>query len=110
MVKYYKHNKIIKFCTVLGALLGFLYCFFTLLNTNSFTIWPISFSINGVNGIIIGMIAATLTFLVTMKPDDPLPWHWLTLIVFGVLLFIFCNILPGILVFIGAIIGIIDDI
>ncbi|MHA2391598.1 MAG: hypothetical protein ACXAEX_06485 [Promethearchaeota archaeon] len=41
------------------------------------------FSLNGFLGLFIGMLVASLTLLVTVKPNDPLPWHYAVLILFG---------------------------
>ena len=76
--------------------------FFTLFNQLS--------QINGFLGYVLGMFLASLTLLVALKPNDPLPWHWLVLLLLGILLITFSFLLGGIAVFAAAIIGLFDAI
>ena len=68
------------------------------------------FRINGFLGYVLGMLIASLTILVAFKPNDPIPWHWLVLLLFSILLITFSFLLGGILVFAAAVIGLIDEI
>ncbi|MHA2393363.1 MAG: hypothetical protein ACXAEX_15590 [Promethearchaeota archaeon] len=63
------------------------------------------FSLNGFLGLFTGIVVASLTVLVTVKPNDPLPWHYGILILFGILLFPFNHLLAGIAVLGAGIIG-----
>jgi len=110
LVKYYKHNKIIKLLTILGGLAGLIYCLTQISTTTRIESWYEIFGFGRFVQNLIGMIIGSLTVLVTLKPDDPLPWHWLSLLVFGILLIIFSWLMGGICVLIGAVAGFIDDI
>ncbi|MHA1932958.1 MAG: hypothetical protein ACXAAH_06535 [Promethearchaeota archaeon] len=66
--------------------------------------------INGFLGYFLGMFFSSLTLLVAFKPDDPIPWHWLVLLSFSILLVTFSFLLGGIAVFIAAVMGAIDSI
>ena len=110
MVKYYKHNKIMKLLSILGGLAGSFYCFYYLYNMDGISHWNEIFGINEFFSSVVGMITGALTLLVTFKPDDPLPWHWLLLFLFGLLLIFFSFLLAGISVLIAAVIGLIDKI
>jgi ABC-type polysaccharide/polyol phosphate export permease len=60
--------------------------------------------------LIIGLVVVILTFLVALKPNRPLPFHWLVLFVLAILLIIFgAEIIACILVVIAAIIGLIEE-
>jgi ABC-type polysaccharide/polyol phosphate export permease len=60
---------------------------------------------------IVGLVIVALTFLVAMKPDKPLPFHWLVLFILGILLVIFgAGIWACVLVIIAALIGLIEDL
>ena len=63
------------------------------------------FSLNGFLGLFLGMFIATLTIVIVFRPNNPLPWHWLVLLLFGVLIMILSHILSGICVLVAGIIG-----
>ena len=110
MVKYYKHNKIIKIMTIIGGFAGLMYCLYQISSTTQINSWYEIFGFGRFVRNLIGMVVATLTLLVALKPDDPLPWHWLLLLAFAILLIIFSYLMGGILVLIGGVLGLIDDI
>ncbi len=94
----------------MGAISGLLYCLSQISTTTQIVSWNEIFGFGRFLRNLIGMIFAALTLLVAFKPDDPLPWHWLLLFVFGILLIIFSWLMGGILVIAGAIVGIFDDV
>jgi len=110
VVKYYKHNKIIKVLTIIGSFAGLIYCLYQISSTTQIISWNEIFGFGRFVRNLIGMIIAALTLLVAFKPDDPLPWHWLLLLAFSVLLLFFSYLMGGILVLIGGVLGLIDDI
>lgn len=75
-----------------------------------FTLLSQLFRINGFLGYVLGMFFASLTLLVVFKPNDPIPWHWLVLLLFSILLITFSFLLGGILVLFAAVLGLIDKI
>ncbi len=110
MVKYYRHNGAMKLFTISGGFLGLIYCFWGILGMN-FTynsllnLFTQIFNINGYMGYILGMFIAALTLLVAFKPGDPLPWHWLLLLLFSILLMMFVHVIAGAPIFVAGIIG-----
>jgi len=108
MVKNYKHEKIIKIFSILGGFFGFLYCFFYLFNISDLITWIQKFGYYEIISSIVGMIIAGFTLLVSLNPNDPIPLHWLSFLIFGALLLIFTFILSGILVIIASIICMVD--
>ncbi|MHA2088134.1 MAG: hypothetical protein ACW972_07650 [Promethearchaeota archaeon] len=115
MGKYYKHNKIIKVLVMLGGISGFLYGIYRIwymsFTFNSiFALFEQIFRINGFLGYVMGMFIASLTVLVAFKPDDPIPWHWLVILLLGILLSTLSFLLGGIAVLIAGVIGLIDEI
>ena len=110
MVKYYKHDKIIKILTIIGSLAGLIYCLYQISSTTQINSWNEIFGFDRFVRNLIGMVIAALALLVALKPEDPLPWHWLLLLAFAVLLIIFSYLVGGILVLIGGVLGLIDDI
>ena len=60
---------------------------------------------------IIGLVIVVLTFWVGFKPNDPIPFHWLILIIFAILLVVFgAGIWACVLVLIAGVIGIIEEL
>ena len=107
MAKKYEHNDLIKLLTILGGLLGLASAILVLTNYDL----PATYSaFDRVVSAIVGIVIAVLTLVCAMKPDDLLPWHWLTLFVLGILLVVFSGLWGGVLVIIAALIGLIDDL
>ena len=116
MTKHYKNEQIMKILTVLGALVGLVYIingFFGFVGQRIFPL-PIIVNIQVLDtliSLIIGLVVVILTFLVALKPNQPLPFHWLVLLILAILLVIFnAGIWACVLVLIAAIIGLIEDL
>jgi len=61
--------------------------------------------------LIVGLVIVILTFLVAIKPNKPLPYHWLVLFILGILLVIFgAGIWACVLVVIAALMGLIEEL
>ena len=102
-----------KLFTISSGFLGLMYCIWGILNLhftyNSFTNLLNEITSNGYLVFILGMFIAALTLLVAFKPNDPLPWHWLLLLMFSILLMMIVHIIAGIPVFVASIIGLFND-
>jgi hypothetical protein len=60
---------------------------------------------------IIAVVIVVLTFLVGLKPNDPIPFHWIVLLILGILLIVFgAGIWAGVLLIIAFLIGLIEDL
>ncbi|MFX1449070.1 MAG: hypothetical protein ACFFCG_13235 [Promethearchaeota archaeon] len=114
MAKHYKNEQIMKILTVLGALVGLVYIINGFAGLAGASFLPLVVNIQLLDTIImliIGTIVVILTFLVAIKPNKPLPFHWLVLFILGILLVIFRGgIYACILVIIAALIGLIEDL
>ena len=108
MLKNYKHEKVIKAFSILGGFIGFFYRFFYLFNIIDINTWIQAFGFYEIVSAIVGMAIAGLTLLSSINPNDPIPLHWLSLMILGALLLIFAYILGGILVIISSIICLVD--
>ncbi|MFX0033259.1 MAG: hypothetical protein ACFE8E_13745 [Candidatus Hodarchaeota archaeon] len=115
MVKHYKNEKIMKFLVIIGGLVGLVYIisgFASLANLGfieGYRIIPYLFYPLVV--LIIGLGVVIVTLLVGIRPNNPIPFHWLLLFIFGVLLAIFgAGIIACLLVIIAAIIGLIEEL
>jgi len=114
MAKHYKNEQIMKILTVLGALVGLVYIINGFAGLAGKSFLPIIVDIqllDTVISLIIGLVVVILTFLVALKPNQPLPFHWLVLLILAILLVIFsAGIWACVLVLIAAIIGLIEDL
>ena len=115
VVKYYKHNGVMKLFTISGGFLGLMYCFWEILSmhftyNSLLNLFTQIFNIDGYLGYILGMFISALTLLVAFKPGDPLPWHWLLLLLFSILLMTFVHVIAGLPIFGAGIIGLFSDI
>ena len=113
MAKHYKNEQIMKILTVLGALVGLVYIINGFASLADLGFLPLIVNIQLLHviiNLIIGLVVVILTFLVALKPNRPLPFHWLVLFILGILLVIFgAEIIACILVVIAAIIGLIEE-
>ena len=113
MAKHYKNEQIMKILTVLGALVGLVYIINGFASLAGVGFLPLIVNIQLLHviiNLIIGLVVVILTFLVALKPNRPLPFHWLVLFILGILLIIFgAEIIACILVVIAAIIGLIEE-
>jgi len=75
-----------------------------------FQLLPIDVGLNVIVNFIIGLVVVIITLLAGIKPNDPIPFHWLVLFILGILLAIFADILAGVLVIIAFLIGLIEDL
>ena len=114
MTKHYKNEGIMKILTVLGALVGLVYIVNGFASLAGVSFLPPAISVqllDAIISLIIGLVVVILTFLVALKPNQPLPFHWLVLIILAILLVIFsAGIYACVLVLIAAIIGLIEDL
>jgi ABC-type polysaccharide/polyol phosphate export permease len=114
MTKHYKNEGIMKILTFLGALVGLVYIINGFASLAGFSFLPTIVNIELLDRIItliIGLVIVVLTFLVAYKPNKPLPFHWLVLLILAILLVIFgAGIWACVLVLIAAIIGLIEEL
>ncbi|MHA1913459.1 MAG: hypothetical protein ACW986_09195 [Promethearchaeota archaeon] len=111
MTKKYKNQQLMKFLTIIGAIVGLIYLILGLTAIgNQYQVLPIDVGLHIVVNFIIGLLVVILTFWVGLKPNAPLPFHWLVLLILAILLVIFVDIIAGILVLIAFLIGLIEDL
>jgi hypothetical protein len=117
---HYKNDGIMKFLMIVGGLVGLATIILALADIfglPSFNLYPIYSGVQFEDVIgavvigIIGILVCFATILTAIKPDDPLPFHWLFIFILGVLLIIFgAGIWACALTIIAALIGIIDEL
>lgn len=100
-----------KFLTIIGAVVGLVYLILRLpAFEDHYQVLPIDVGINIIVNFIVGLVVVILTFWVALKPNNPIPFHWIVLLIFAILLIIFVDIIAGVLVLIAFLIGLIEDL
>ncbi|MFW9872455.1 MAG: hypothetical protein ACFFG0_05075 [Candidatus Thorarchaeota archaeon] len=99
-----------KLCTGVGGLGGVVYSFMRIVNMrleykSTLDLIAQLFRINGFLGYLLGMVIASLALVLAFKPNDPIPWHWLILLFFGVLIILLSHLWSGISVLTAGIVG-----
>ncbi|MFX1487532.1 MAG: hypothetical protein ACFFBI_00165 [Promethearchaeota archaeon] len=112
MAKKYKNQKWMLLLTILGAVVGLIYLILRLIPSigTQYQVYPIDVIGQAIVSWIVGLIVVILTFWVGLRPNAPIPFHWVILLIFAILLVIFVDIIAGVLVLIAFLIGLIEDI
>ena len=90
MEKKYKSDLYLRPATFGCGFAAFFTSFLILLNMEKYSIWPIDAKLGFVAQNFIGMVITGLTMLVAVRPDDPIPWRFITLFGLGFLIVFFC--------------------
>ena len=111
MAKKYKNDGLMKLLTVLGALVGLVSLILGLAGLENYGFVNPLGTLDRIVTFIVGLVVVVLTFLAALKPGNPIPFHWLVLIILGILLVIFgAGIWACVLVIIAGLIGLIEDL
>ena len=111
MTKHYRNGQLMKLLVVLGAVVGLVTLILGIAKFENYTYVEPLGTLNEILVFIIGLVIVVLTFLVALKPNDPLPFHWLVLIILAILLVVFgAGIWSCVLVLIAGIIGLVEDL
>ena len=110
MVRSVVYRKIMRFLTIFGGIIGFLYVFLKLYNIENVNKWIQNIGLGNVIFINCGLLIAGFTIMTALKPDNPIPCHWITLIVLAALTTIFIHLLPAILIFIAGTIELVKEL
>jgi hypothetical protein len=104
------YRKLMRFLTIFGGTIGFLYIFLRLYNIENVNIWIQDIGLGSVIFINSGLVIAGFAIMTALKPDNPIPWHWITLITLAALTTIFIHLLPGLLILIPGIFELIKEL
>ena len=109
-VKSVVYRKIMRFLTIFGGSIGFLYLILKLYNIENVNNWIQEIGLGNVIFINFGLLIAGFTIVTALKPDNPIPWHWITLISLAALTTIFIHLLPALLILIAGIFELIKEL
>ena len=104
------YRKFMRFLTIFGGIVGFLYVLLRLYNIENVNNWIQNIGFGNVIFINCGFLIAGFTIIAGLKPDNPIPWHWITLITLAALTTIFINLLPAILIFIAGTVELVKEL
>lgn len=111
MTKHYKNEQLMKFLVIIGAIVGLVTLILRLAHVENYGYVNPVFALHEVVNFIIGLVIVVLTFLVALRPNNPIPFHWLVLIILAILLVLFgAGIWACILVIIAGLIGLIEQL
>ena len=111
MAKHYKNEQLMKLLTILGAIVGLITLILGLAGIENYAYVNALVTLDAIFTFIIGLVIVVLTFLVGLKPDNPIPFHWIVLLILGILLIVFgAGIWAGVLLIIAFLIGLIEDL
>jgi len=112
MTTKYKNEGLMKVLVILGALVGLITIILGLAGLENYGfVPPLVPVLNTIIMFIIGLVIVVITFWVGFKPNDPIPFHWLVLIILAILLVVFgAGIWACVLVLIAGLIGIIEEL
>jgi len=104
------YRKLMRFLTILGGSIGFLIVFLRLYNIENVNIWIQNIGLGSVIFINSGLVIAGFTVITALKPDNPIPWNWITLITLAALTTVFIHFLPAILILMAGIFELIKEL
>ena len=118
--KHYRHEGIMKFLVIVGALVGIatiilrIAAAFGLPSVNLYPFYE-GIQFGEIAGLIIigivGIIICFISILTAIRPSSPFPFHWLLIFILGILIIVFGGgIWACALHIIAALIGIIDEL
>ncbi len=111
MTKHYRNGQLMKLLVALGAIVGLATLILGIAKFDNYAFVEPLGTLNDILVFIIGLVVVVLTFLVAFKPNNPLPFHWLVLIILAILLVVFgAGIWSCVLVLIAGIIGLVEDL
>jgi hypothetical protein len=104
------YRKIVRFLTILGGAVGLVYVFLKLYGIENVEVWILNLGLGNLIFINCGFLVAGFTIMTALKPDNPIPWHWITLVTLAALTLIFINILPAVLILASGILELVKEL
>ena len=104
------YRKIVRFLTILGGAFGVIYVFLRLYDIENVEVWILNLGFGNLIFINCGFIIGGFTIVAALKPNNPIPWHWLTLVTLAAFTLIFINILPAVLILVSGILELVKEL
>ena len=97
-------EEVAKVLAILGVVIAIIEAILILIGRSFLSYYPL-----GWIGAILSILIAIIVLLSAVRPNDPIPLHWILLIILGILLIVFGSVIGGILILIAGIIKLIDN-
>ena len=104
------YRKIVRFLTIVGGAIGIFIVFLKLYEIENVEVWILNLGIGNLIFINCGFLVAGFTIITALKPDNPIPWHWITLVTLAAFTLIFVNILPAVLILVSGILELVKEL
>jgi len=104
------YRKIVRFLTVLGGAIGIFIVFLKLYEIENVDVWLLNLGVGNLIFINCGFLVAGFTIVTALKPNNPIPWHWITLVTLAALTLIFINVLPAVLILVSGVIELVKEL
>jgi len=104
------YRKIVRLLTVLGGAIGIFIVFLKLYEIDNVEVWILNLGIGSLIFINCGFLIAGYTIITALKPNNPIPWHWITLVTLAALNLIFVDLLPAILILFSGILELVKEL
>jgi len=99
-----------RFLTILGGVIGIIIVFLKLYEIENIEVWLLNLGVGNLIFINCGFLIAGFTVITALKPNNPIPWHWITLVTLAALTLIFINILPAILILVSGVLELVKEL
>ncbi len=99
---------IVKLLAILGGLIAIIEAILSIVGRSYHKFYHFNWAAIIITAII-AIIFAILVLLAALKPGNPIPYHWLLLVIFGIILIVCGSIIGGILVLIAGILKVIVE-
>ena len=96
--------------TFLGGAIGIFIVFSKLYEIENVEVWILNLGLGSLIFINCGFLVAGFTITTALKPNNPIPWHWITLVALAALNLIFVNFIPAILILLSGILELVKEL
>ena len=111
MGKKYKNESLMQIFTILGGIVGLVSVILGFSNLPTYGFVDALVVLDRIVLLIIGIAVAIITLWAGLKPNNPIPFHLLVLLILGILLIVFGGgIWAGVLLIIAFLIGLIEHL
>ena len=104
------YRKSVRFLAILGGAIGVFEIFLRLYSIENVEMWILNLGVGNLIFINCGFLVAGFTIITALKPDNPIPWHWITLVTLAAFTLIFVNILPAVLILVSGILELVKEL
>ncbi|MFX1365047.1 MAG: hypothetical protein ACFFCE_02620 [Promethearchaeota archaeon] len=111
MTRKYKNENLLQILVILGAFIGLVSLILYLARMENYGFVDPLVALNRVLIFIVGLVIVVITFITGFRPNDPIPFHWLTFLILAILLVVFgAGIWACVLLVIAFLVALIEEL